>query len=91
MRGIPPAVLQQEMKSKKDQLKVRGIVKVTVLEGDPDCTNLVASSIYDTKPLHYLSMVCTILKWVVTERPCFNVETGTAEILRFLRMNTIHE
>ena len=91
MRSIPPAVLQQEIKSKKDQIKVRGTVKAAVLEGDPGCPNLVASSIYDTKPVHYLSMVCTILKWVVMERPCFNVETCMVEILRFLRMNTIHE
>ena len=36
-------------------------------------------------------MVCDTLKWVVMEEPCFNVETGMVETLRFLKMNTIHE
>ena len=36
-------------------------------------------------------MVCDTLKWVVMNKPCFNVETGMVETLRFLRMNTIHE
>ena len=91
MRGIPPCVLQVEQKSRKDQIKVRGTVKAALLEGDAACPNLVACSIYDTKPVHYLSMVCNTLKWVVMEKPCFNVETGMVEKLRFLRMNTIHE
>ena len=32
-------------------------MKAALLEGDPHCLNLVASSVYDTKPVHYLSMV----------------------------------
>ena len=36
-------------------------------------------------------MVCATLKWVVMEKPCFNVETGMVDTLRFLIMNTIHE
>ena len=36
-------------------------------------------------------MVCDILKWFVMEKPCFNVDTGMAETLIFLRVNTIHE
>ena len=42
MRGIPPSVLQDEHKSRKDQIKVRGNVKAALLEGDAVCTNLVA-------------------------------------------------
>ena len=36
---------------------MRGTVKAAVLEGDPKCPNLVASSVYDAKRVHYLSMV----------------------------------
>ena len=57
-RGIPPAVLQIEQKSRKYQIKVRGTVKAALLEGDDACPNLVACSIYDTKLVHCLSMVC---------------------------------
>ena len=58
MRGIPPSVFQFEKKSRKDQIKVRGTVKAALMEGNSACPNLVACSIYDTKPVHYLSMVC---------------------------------
>ena len=91
MSGIPPSVLQVEQKSRKDQIKVRGTVKAVLLEGDAACPNLVSCSIYDTKPVCYLIMVCDTLKWVVMEKTCFNVETGMVETLPFLRINTIHE
>ena len=68
IRGMPPSVLQVEHKSRKDQIKVRGNVKAALLEGDDACPNLVACSIYDTNPVHYLSMVCDTLKWVVMEK-----------------------
>ena len=91
MRDIPPSVLQVEQKSRKYQIKVHGTVKAALLEGDTSCPNLVACSIYETKPVHYLSMVCDTLKWAVMEKPCFNVENSMVETLRFLRMNKIHE
>ena len=83
MRGIPPSVLQVEQKSRKDQIKVRGTVKAAILEGDDACTNLVECSIYETNPVHYLSMMCDTLKWVMMEKLCFNVETGMVETLLF--------
>ena len=50
------------MISRKDQLKVRGTVKAAVLEGDKGCPNLIASSVYDSKPVHYLSMILEEVK-----------------------------
>ena len=85
MRGIPPSVLQDEQNSRKYQIKVCGTVKAAVLEGDAACHNLLACSIYDTKPVNYLSMVCDTLKWVVMEKPCFNVETSMVETIRFFK------
>ena len=85
MSGIPPFVLKVEQKSRKDQIKVRGTVKAALLEGDADCPNLVTCSIYDTKTVHNLSMVCDTLKWVVMEKPCFNFETVIVETLIVLK------
>ena len=65
-------------------------MKAAVLRGDKCCPNLVASSVYDTKPVNFLSMVCQQLKWIVKEKPAFNVDTGRVEYLRFLIMNTIN-
>ena len=67
-RGIPKCVAQEEIKNKQQQNAVRGTVKAAVLEGDDQCKNLIASSVYDTKPVHYLSMVCSELKWKVNEK-----------------------
>jgi hypothetical protein len=89
MRGIPNCVKQEEGKNKKEQLEKRGTVKAAVLEGDSKCQNLVASSVYDTKPVHYLSMVAEELKWVEVSKPVYNVDTGGMEKLKFLRMNQI--
>ena len=58
MHGIPACVIQEEAKSKNKQLEVRGTLKASVIQGDPDFPKLIATSVYDTNPVHYLSMVC---------------------------------
>ena len=52
MRGLPKCVLQDEVVLRSAQINVRGTVKAAVLEGDDDCPNLIACSVYDTKPVH---------------------------------------
>ena len=64
MCGIPLFVVQEEIKM-DDHIYLRGIVKSTVLEGYTTCPYLVASIIYNTKPVHYLSMVWKELKYQV--------------------------
>jgi hypothetical protein len=63
-RGLPSCILQEELKNQKEAEKVRGQTKAAVLEGDTECPNLVAFSVYDTKPVHFLSTSCTELKWI---------------------------
>jgi hypothetical protein len=74
-RGIPACVIQEEKVKKADQLKVRGTVKAAVLLGDPGCPDLVATSVYDTNPVHFLSMTCDSIKWIIKERDVYCVET----------------
>ena len=45
------------------QIYMCGKVKVVVLEVDSACPDIVASGIYNTKPVHSLSIVCEGLKW----------------------------
>jgi hypothetical protein len=47
-RGIPQIVEQEEVK-RSIEATTRGTVKAAVLEGDSDCPNLVAVSVYDTQ------------------------------------------
>ena len=51
------------------------------MQGNPKFQNLVESSFCDTKPVHYLSMVSSNLKWVVTEKCALNVDMGITETL----------
>lgn len=86
-RGLPNSVLQEEVKTKEAEISVRGTVKVAVLKGDANCPNVVAASVYDTKPVHFLSTICESIAWVVKDRQVFNVDTERMETLKFLRLN----
>lgn len=86
-RGVPLSVLQEELVRKKEQEAVRGTVKVSVLKNDPGCPDLIAASVYDTKPVHFISMIAECIQWIVKERLVYNVDTGKSEVLRFLRLN----
>ena len=77
------------MINRKEQIKVRVTVKAAVLKVDLKCPALVATSVYDTKPVHFLSMNYKILMWTVKEKLVYNVDTGLMEVLIFLRMNNI--
>ena len=84
-RGLPSCVLQEELKNQKEAEKVRGLTKAAVLEGDAECPNLVAFSVYDTKPVHFLSMSCTELKWIEKVKIVFDKKEEKRVQLRFLR------
>ena len=86
-RGVPNSVLQEEVKDKNAQQKVRGTVKAALLMGDKDVPNLVAVSVYDTKPVHFISTVCECIEWVLKTRRVWNEAKQRMEKLGFLRLN----
>jgi len=51
----------------------RSTVKAAVLKGDPGCPNVVAYSVYDTKPVHVVSTACTNLKWREREKLIYDM------------------
>jgi hypothetical protein len=57
------------------------------LTGDPDCPDLLAVSVYDTKPVNFLTMIADEIKWVQCERRVYSYETGKNETMKFLRLN----
>ena len=62
---------------------MRGTTKAEILKGNPKCPDLIATSVYDTKPVHYLSILNEELKWVVCEKDVYNVDTGANAPLHF--------
>ena len=54
------------------------------VKGEPKPPDLIATSVYDTNLVHYLSMPSEDLKWVVCDKGVYNVDTGAKEPLQFL-------
>ena len=69
-RGVPQEIMQLEVKTKEQINAAKGTVKAAVLEDCPALANcpLVATSVYDTKPVHFLSTCCEEIKWVEKTR-----------------------
>ena len=82
-RGLPPSFLQEDIKTKKENIEACKTTKAAVMQGNPKSPNIVGSIVYDTKTVYYLIMVSSYLKWVVTEKYVFNVDTGRTETPRF--------
>ena len=51
----------------------------------------MGSSVHDTKPVHYLSMVTDCINWTEKKKLVYNVDTNTQEYIKFLRLNQINK
>eukprot|EP00536_Pseudo-nitzschia_multiseries_P019227 jgi/Psemu1/59592/gm1.59592_g len=79
-----------ELKNIRAQQAAQETLKAAaVLEGDPECAFLIASGVYDTQPVHYLSMVTSVIEWVEKEKIIYNVETDKKEKMKFLQLNQL--
>ena len=63
------------------------MVKVAVLVGDEEVPDLVAVSYYDQKPVHFLSTICELIKWIECHKEVYCVETEQVEMMKFLCLN----
>ncbi len=82
---LPACVVQEEQTNKKKAEKIRGMTKAAVLENDPECPNVVAFSVYDTKPVHFLTTCAEHLRWIEKSKNVFNPAEGHCTLMRFLR------
>ena len=64
-------------------------MKAVVLQGDTEFLGIVYSRIYDTIPVHFLSMGYNSIKWVVKSKKAYNLESGELEQIYFLSLNQI--
>jgi len=85
-RGIPTCVLQETVK-KQELPTTRGAVKAAVLKGDPQCPDLIAVSVYDNKPVHFMSMVAESIQWIKKTRRAWNRDSNKVESMNFLCLN----
>lgn len=61
------------------------------MEGDPECDNLVAFSVYDMKTVHFLSMAYKDLTWRRVPRKVFDHQVEKVKCIEFLRTNVQEE
>ena len=86
-RGLPESVLQEEVSNKKYQEEVRGTVRAADLIYDNYCTSLIAVSVYDTKPVHFLTMATERIFWEEKSRDVFDKATNQMAKTKYLRLN----
>ena len=89
LRGIPSVVKQDEVKRKSELESVRHTVKAAVLKGDEVCKELVSVSLYDTKPVYFLSMVCENITWMEKKRQVYNAQELKRFKMPFHRLNIV--
>ena len=66
---------------------VQGTVKSVELKGGANCPNLCAVSVYDTKPVHFMTMANDRIKWINKKRKVYNKDLGKQVDIDFLRLN----
>ncbi len=80
---------QLEEKNVKEAQKLRGRTAAAMLVNSHECPDLCACSVYDTKPVHMLSMVEENLSWVVKKRRVWSAVHKQIKEVGFLCLNFI--
>ena len=88
-RGLPGSVIQKEAISRKKQDEVRNTVKCSVLRNDQVTGDVIACSVYDTKPVHFLSTTESSIDWVLKNRKVWHKDDKQFKDMTFLRLNFI--
>jgi hypothetical protein len=60
---------------------------VIAQHGDHHCPDLLAASVYDTKPVHFLTMISESIRWMEKERGIFDPTKEEMVGMKFLRLN----
>ena len=89
-RGVPPEVVQKVEPDMKKSKLLHGTTKCAVLVDDPLCPDLLCCSIYDTKPVHFLSTCATQVDWKEMIRDVFDSAARKTVPMKYLRLNLIH-
>ena len=89
-RGVPDCI-KQETVTRKDELEsVRGTLNVAELVGDPSI-NLVAISLYDSKPVYLMSSACDQVCWRRKELKIWDKDERRLVNAPFHRVNIVDD
>ncbi len=90
-RGLPPSIIQWEEKNAKLAESLRGTTKAARLHNSDECLDLVAISIYDSKPVHILSTAAECVEWTVKERQVWSASIQQKAMMKYLHLNVIED
>ena len=60
------------------------MTKAAILQGDPECPDVVTYSGYEMKPVNFLSTACGSLKLIEKERRVYDKVQGMTVSIKFL-------
>jgi hypothetical protein len=90
-KGIPEDfVMTGELDPAKAD-KRRGESKCAILKEDLNCPDLIACSVYDTKPVHMLSTIAKTVDWTIMQRKVYSAGSNSMVTLKYLRLNLIDQ
>ena len=75
-RGLPPCIIMVEQTTDVSKVQARGSVNAVVLKNDTKVKDVLTFSVYDTKPVHFISTAATSLKWVNKKRRVYDTRTN---------------
>ena len=68
---------------------MRHTVKAAVLKGGSVCKDLIAVSLYDTKPVYFLTSATSQLYWMKKERQVYYPKRKKTFQMPFYRLNIV--
>jgi hypothetical protein len=90
-RGIPDGVVMTAELDPAKAEKRRGETHAAIYENDPNCHNLIAASVYDTKPVHMISTIAETVDWKVMQRKVWLPTQNSMVWMKYLRLGMIDE
>ena len=90
-RGVPPLIVQKEEKNVAQAEQLCGTTKAARLADSQTCPDLLAASVYDTKPVHMLSTVSECVEWTVMRKKVWSEKEKRKAFVEFLRLNMIDD
>jgi hypothetical protein len=85
-RGVPPSIVQKEEKNVAQAEQLRGTTKAARLTDSQTCPDLLAASVYDTKPVHMLSTVSECVEWTVMRKKVWSEKEKRKAFVNFFAL-----
>jgi hypothetical protein len=70
---------------------VQDTTKAVILERDNECPEIVDFSVYDTKPVNFLSTACIVCSGRKNTNKVFDKDAGIKIMLKFLCLGVMDE